>query len=49
MYMSRLVLIMLLQAVSGLADPFIKGKWAVQGLGQLNATFMTHVCLEIKG
>ena len=43
------VLAVLLLGVQGYTDPYINGKWAVQGLGQLNATFMTHVCVEIKG
>lgn len=30
-------------------DPYINGKWAVQGLGKINATFMTHVCIQING
>eukprot|EP00658_Telonema_sp_P-2_P062130 TRINITY_DN5079_c0_g1_i1.p1 TRINITY_DN5079_c0_g1~~TRINITY_DN5079_c0_g1_i1.p1 ORF type:complete len:359 (-),score=86.43 TRINITY_DN5079_c0_g1_i1:156-1232(-) len=43
------VLLACLAAATEHGDPFISGTWAVQGLGQLNATFLTHVCLRING
>jgi len=44
------VLVLLTVAAGTLvSDRFISGNWAVQGLGKLNATFITHVCIEITG
>lgn len=40
---------LLVLAVRGFSDPFIAGTWSVQGLGKINATFMTHVCIKIEG
>ena len=45
------VLLVLLTVAAGtpVSDRFISGNWAVQGLGKLNATFITHVCIGITG